>query len=207
MQVNKPTTEEQPAFQVVDRRPFANPEAVPSSEPAMEKPRYPSFVEELLARVSATERRFEEKKVEMHQEISKTKARLESDLERRVELEKQKMVLLFLDVLDNLERAITAAEREGGSNPLLDGVRMTAGLFQSKLRALGVERIETLRQPFNPNEAQAVTTLDVSVPELDGIVVDEMLRGYRMGDHILRPAHVRVGEFRGQATQPRNSGS
>ena len=204
MQAKKPQTEEQPAFQVVDRRPFANPEAIADSGPVEEKPRYPSFVEELLARVSATERRFEERKAEMQQEISRTKSRLESDSERRLELEKQKVVLPFLEVLDNLERAITAADRTGSSGLLLDGVRMTAELFRNKLRALGVESIETLSQPFNPNEAQAVTTVEVSTPELDGVVVDEILRGYRMGEHILRPAHVRVGEFRGRGSQPQD---
>ena len=73
---------------------------------------------------------------------------------------------------------------------------MTASLFRSKLRSLGVVSIDVLNQPFNPHEGQASATVPVSSPELDGIVVDELARGYRLGDHILRPAQVRVGQYR-----------
>ncbi len=192
---NKEKTEQPPDFQVVDKRSFANLDGLPAGAPVEEKPRYPTFVEELMAKLKAMEVRFEEKKKQIDEEIARTKTRLQSDYERKVEIEKQKIVLPFLEVLDNLERAILATE--GERTHLLDGVRMTANLFRAHLKALGVEAIPVLNEAFDPNLGQAVGTVPVSDRSQDGIVVDEVLRGYRMGNQLLRPAQVRVGQFEG----------
>lgn len=185
-------------FQVIDRRPFANLEDQPAGGRVEEKPRYPTYVEELLARASETQRRFEEMRSQMQQEVERTKVRLQADFERRVQLEKRDMVLPLLEVLDNLERALAASGSAADLGALREGLEMTAGLFRSKLRSLGVEPIEVLNLPFNPHEGQATATVRVSSPELDGVVVDELVRGYRIGDQVLRPAHVRVGEYRAE---------
>lgn len=145
--------------------------------------------------MAETERKFQEKKEQIDQEISRTKARLEADFERKLELEKQKIVRPFLEVLDNLQRAIDAAAQAGSTDDLLEGVRMTARLFRSKLQSIGVEIIPALDQPFDPNLAQAVGRVKVDQSNLDGIVVEEVLTGYRMNGQLLRPAMVRVGHF------------
>ena len=88
-------------FQVIDKRHFVNLEEIDKAHVGEAKPRYPSFVEELMGRMAETERRFEEKKALLDAEIARTKSRLEADYARRVELEKQKMVLPVLDVLDD----------------------------------------------------------------------------------------------------------
>ena len=172
-----------------------NLDALPADRPAEVKPRYPTYVEELQARVAETERRFEEKKAEMHQEIARTRARLEAELEKRVELEKHRIALPMLEVLDNLQRALAASQNSANCDSLVEGIRMTTGLFHKKLQSLGVEPIECLNRPFNPDEQQAIALISVVSPELDGLVVDEVLPGYRMGDQVLRPAQVRVGRF------------
>jgi molecular chaperone GrpE len=196
MEVKKTGSAEPQPFQVIDRRPFANLDSLPLQAPVEEKPRYPTYVEELQARVSDTQRRFEEMKSQMQQDVERTRARLHADFERRVQLEKRNMILPMLDVLDNLERAIAAAGTAKAVDTLRQGIEMTAGLFRSKLRSLGIEPIEVLNRPFDPHEGQATATVPVTSPELDGIVVDEVARGYRMGDQILRPAEVRVGSYR-----------
>ena len=196
MEVKKTGSDEPQPFQVIDRRPFANLDSLPLQAPVEEKPRYPTYVEELQARVSDTQRRFEEMKSQMQQDVERTRARLHADFERRVQLEKRNMILPMLDVLDNLERAIAAAGTAKAVDTLRQGIEMTAGLFRSKLRSLGIEPIEALNRPFDPHEGQATATVPVTSPELDGIVVDEVTRGYRMGDQILRPAEVRVGSYR-----------
>ncbi len=190
----KPTETEsgKPGFQVVDKRQFLNLDPADRT-PVEDKPRYPSFVEELMARTAATERKFEEKKQQIDEEIARTKARLESDFERRLELDKQKMVLPFLEVLDNLQRAIGAASQAGTVEGLLKGVQMTVDLFLAKLQAIGIEPIESLNRPFDPNSAEAVSQISVSEGSRDGIVIDELERGYSMNGQLLRPARVRVG--------------
>jgi molecular chaperone GrpE len=188
--------EEAVAFQVVDKRSFCNPDSVAADGQSVpKKPRYPTYVEELLAKVAAAERNLEEKKKLIDEEIVRTRTRLEADSQRRVELEKQKMLLPFLDILDNLERAINAATTGGKVDSLLEGVQMTASLLRSRFQALGVEPIPVIGQEFDPNVGQAVGIIEVTEPGSDGMVMDEVLRGYRMGDQLLRPARVRVGQY------------
>lgn len=190
----KKNGQEPTAFHVIDKRQFLDLDKIDATTVIEEKPRYPTYVEELLARTSETERRFEEKKKQIDEEIARTRARLEADYARRLELDKQKIVLQLLDVLDNLERALDAVARSGSIDHLREGVEMTASLFRAKLQALGVEQIPLVGQPFDPNLGQAVSMVDVQDEKNDGIVVEELLRGYKMGDHLLRPAQVRVGQ-------------
>jgi molecular chaperone GrpE len=182
-------------FQVIDKRQFVNLDTIDKATLAEEKPRYPTYVEELMARMAETERKFQEKKQQIDEEIGRTKARLESDFERQLELEKQKIILPFLEVMDNLQRALDSVSQSGTVEHLVEGVQMTADLFRSKLQALGIEMIPTLHQPFDPNLEQAIGTVKVTDAGSDGIVVEEVRPGYCMNGQLLRPAQVRVGRF------------
>jgi molecular chaperone GrpE len=182
-------------FQVVDKRQFVNLDAIDSSTPGEEKPRYPTYVEELMARMAETERKFQEKKKQIDDEIGRTRSRLENDFERKLELEKQKIILPFLEVMDNLQRALNSAARTGTTEHLLEGVQMTANLFRAKLQTMGIEIIPALNQPFDPNLEQAIGTIKVSDAGRDGIVLEEVQSGYCMNGQLLRPAQVRVGRL------------
>lgn len=182
-------------FQVIDKRKFVKLDKIDKGAVLEEKPRYPSYVEELMARMSETERKFQEKKQQIDEEILRTKTRLEMDFNRKLELEKQKIILPFLEILDNLQRAIDAASQGGTVNHLLEGVQMTALLFRSKLQSIGVDPISATGSPFDPNMSQAVGTVPVDDASQDGIVMEELQTGYRMEGQLLRPAQVRVGRF------------
>jgi molecular chaperone GrpE len=191
-----PVNDDSPVeFQVIDKRHIVDPDGVGVETPVEEKPRYPSYVEELMGRMVEMEKRFEEKKTQMADEVARTKARLEGDYRRRIELEKQRVLLPFLDVLDNLERAMEAATRPGDREALLEGVAMTGALFRSRLQAHGVEPIQVIDQPFDPNVGEAIGVVTVTEADRDGLVVEEVQRGYRIGDQLVRPAQVRVGRY------------
>jgi len=181
-------------FNVVDKRKFLNPDTVDINSVSDEQPRYPSYVEELIAKMKETERQFQEKKKQIDEEIGRVRVRLENDFEQRVEEESRKLALPFLEVLDNLERAIGASAKGASVEHLREGVEMTAHLFRAKLQSIGVEAIPATGQPFDPNVAQAVGMVPVSDAEHDGIVVEELQTGYTMRGQLLRPAQVRVGQ-------------
>jgi molecular chaperone GrpE len=185
--------QELPEFQVIDKRHFVDLDNMNIEDV---KPSYPTFVEELMGKLAETERRFEEKKKQIDEEITRTKARIESELERRLAIEKQKLVVPLLEVLDNLERALDAAAKGGSLDHLREGVSMIASLFRSKLQSLGVEPVQVLNQPFDPNFGQALGVVQVDSESQDGIVLEEVLRGYKMDDQLLRPAQVRVGQVK-----------
>ena len=188
---HEPTGNAAPAFRVIDRRIFADPEAVNLDSVEVPGPRYPSYVEELRGRVEEAERRFAERKHEMQEEITRVRTRLQLDFERKLELEKHQLLLPFLDVLDNLDRALEAAVDVG----LRGGLEMTVRDFRAKLQAKGVEEITVVGLPYDPNFGEAVGVVPVTSPAQDGVVLEEVQRGYRLGDRLLRPARVRVGSL------------
>ena len=182
-------------FHVVDKRKFVNADAVDINTVPDERPRYPSYVEELIAKMKETERQFEEKKKLIDEEIGRVRVRLETDFGQRIDEECRKLALPFLEVLDNLERAVDASTKNASVEHLREGVEMTAQLFRTKLRAIGIEAIPAAGQSFDPNLAQAVGIIQVSDAAEDGMVVEELQIGYMMRGQLLRPAQVRVGRI------------
>jgi len=104
----------------------------------------------------------------------------------------QKLLLKFLPVLDNLERALSAPKAEG-DDKLRQGVELTARSFREALTSEGLMPIEAVGQPFDPNLHEAVMTVD-SADHEDGTVIMEFQRGYRLGDRVIRPTMVQVSK-------------
>ena len=96
----------------------------------------------------------------------------------------------LLGVLDNLDRAVSHAS-DGAGSEFLSGVEMTARQFLDALRRQGVQEVEALGLPFDPNVHEAVMREETSeVPP--GIVRDVFQKGYLLNDRLLRPAMVKV---------------
>lgn len=94
----------------------------------------------------------------------------------------------FLEVVDNLSRALAAG---GSAEDLKTGVEMTLRQLEDALRRHGVEPVAAAGQRFDPAHHEAVSRLedpDVEAP----VVVEELQRGYRLHDRLLRPARVVV---------------
>jgi len=97
----------------------------------------------------------------------------------------------LLPVLDNVQRAIDAAERTPEAGSLLAGFRMTAQQIEKLLDDHGCTPIETDGKPFDPEVHEAILHQPVEgVP--DGQVVGAVSRGYRLHDRVVRPAQVIV---------------
>lgn len=100
----------------------------------------------------------------------------------------------LLPVLDNLRRAVEAAPNDEGGG-LLDGIRFTVRQFEEALESVGVLHIEALGQPFDPAFHEAVAGTESDDVTVD-TVIDELQRGYRIGDRVIRPSLVRVAHPR-----------
>ena len=161
----------------------------------------PSYVEELETRTKAAEQkvqevqsRFEQLRKQLQNETDETRQRLNRAADERAQREKNNFIAALLPVLDNLDRATEAAETGASSALISEGIRRTASSFENALAAAGVEPVESVGQPFDPELHEAVETVEVE-PEMEGKVVAEYSRGYKIGDRLLRPARVKVGRF------------
>jgi molecular chaperone GrpE len=103
----------------------------------------------------------------------------------------------LLPVLDNLERALAAAEQRGtagqaGDETLAEGVRLVREELESVLRRSGVESYEPAGEPFDPHCHEAMMTRPAGA-EYAGKVLEVLEKGYRLDGQVLRPARVVVG--------------
>jgi molecular chaperone GrpE len=99
-----------------------------------------------------------------------------------------KLAKELLPALDNLDRAIDAAEAE---DPLLAGVRLVRSELSAALARLGIEAFAPLGEAFDPNLHEAVAQQPVE-GAVSGAVAEVFQNGYRMGETIIRPARVLV---------------
>jgi molecular chaperone GrpE len=94
----------------------------------------------------------------------------------------------FLPILDSFERALKAG---GDAGDFRNGVELIYRQFQDALQKSGVQPIVALGQAFDPRVHEAIEMVDTTeVP--DHHVLDELQRGYKYKDRLLRPAMVRV---------------
>jgi molecular chaperone GrpE len=203
------TEEEAPRVRFNDRRRIRlgeEDEGESEQQPAEEAPSVkPSYVEELEARTRDAEQkaadvqsRFEHVKAELKRETDELRQRLARNADERVAREKAAFISALLPVIDNLQRAVEASEAGGSQEALLDGLRGTLSGFESVLTRIGAEPIEALAQTFDPELHEAVDTAEVE-PELDGQVIAQYGRGYRLGSQLLRPARVQVGRAKSES--------
>jgi len=99
-----------------------------------------------------------------------------------------KLAKELLPALDNLDRAIEAAQDE---DPLLAGVRLVRSELAAALARVGIEAFAPLGEPFDPNRHEAMAQQPVDGAAA-GTVAEVYQNGYRMGDTIIRPARVLV---------------
>ena len=165
----------------------------------------PSYVEELEARAREAEQkvtdvqaRFEQVRAELKRETDELRQRLGRNADERVAREKAAFISALLPVVDNLQRAVEAAESGGSQEALIDGLRGTISGFESVLTQIGAEPVEALAQAFDPELHEAVDTVEVE-PARDHTVTAEYSRGYTMGGQLLRPARVQVGRANTEA--------
>jgi molecular chaperone GrpE len=103
---------------------------------------------------------------------------------------KASVVKDLLPVIDNFERALKHAPEELKGNDYIKGIEGIVKLFEKTLADIGVERIKTVGEPFDPHYHEAV-----SMEEGEGnqeVVSEELQAGYKLGDEVIRHAMVRV---------------
>ena len=107
----------------------------------------------------------------------------------------------LLPVLDNISRALEAAEKTADAVSLLEGFKMMGRQLQAVLQRHHCTRIESLGQPFDPHLHHAILQQpSAEVPP--NTVLHETQAGYRVHDRVVRPAHVIVSAAPPQTKSP-----
>jgi molecular chaperone GrpE len=177
-------------------------EIQPSAEAALEPPPEAGQAEQFERRARLAEDRLTEvltayRKVKTENEGFRD--RVARDVERTFNRRHEKLLVKFIDILDNLDRALEAAEQTYAGNPLIEGLILVRTQLLQTLQEEGLERIPAIGRPFDPNFAEAVETRLVDDPDDHHVVVKELMRGYRLNGRVARAARVVLGEYAGPA--------
>jgi molecular chaperone GrpE len=117
--------------------------------------------------------------------------RIRQQSEDSVRVQRENFLRDLLPIVDNLERAVEAAQGGGNGQPIVEGVEMVLRSLLDFLRANGVTQVNSVGQTFDPQLHEAVDQVH-SPHHPPNTVVSEFHRGYVIGDRTLRPARVAV---------------
>jgi molecular chaperone GrpE len=137
----------------------------------------------------------------LKKENEDVRERQSRNVERRFEQRRERLLLKFIDVLDNLDRALEAAQTSFAGQPLVEGMILVRTQLLQTLQDEGLDRIPVVGLAFDPAVSESVSTAPVTEPEQHHIVVKELLRGYRLNGRVARASRVVIGIFEGAETE------
>lgn len=117
--------------------------------------------------------------------------RSRKDVEQAERRGRESILRELLPVIDNLGRAVQASEDAADVAAVREGVEMVLKLFEDTAARIGLTRVESVGQRFDPNIHDAFQQL-ATAEHAPGTIVQEYQPGYMLGDKLLRPAMVVV---------------
>lgn len=160
--------------------------------------------DELVAQAQAEAKDWQDKYLRLHAEWDTYRRRTAEQREQERVRAGEKLVEKLLPVIDDFERTIDYAEKNGEAG-LIDGVKAVHSKFVNVLESGGVQVINPAGQAFDALECQAVATVDdASVP--DETVHEVYQKGYKMGTKVLRAAMVTVTTGGPKRPKPESEG-
>lgn len=135
----------------------------------------------------------EEKYLRLYAEFENYKKRTRAELDTERAYRSQSVLRDILPALDNIERALAQKGESAEFKSLHKGVEMVYESLLNSLKENGLEVIEAIDQPFDPNFHQAVMQESDSEKE-SGIVLEELQKGYKLKERVLRASMVKVNE-------------
>jgi molecular chaperone GrpE len=172
-----------------DGAPPAASDPTPAAEAAQAYHQRARLAEDRLAEVLTAYRTIKSENEGFRERISK-------NLQRRFTQRHETLLLKFIDILDNLDRALEAAQRSYAGEPLLEGMILVRTQLLARLQEEGLERVPVLGLPFDPAVSESVAMQPVPDPDHHHLVVKELMRGYRLNGRIVRPSQVVIGDYR-----------
>ncbi len=123
------------------------------------------------------------------------KRRIETERTEQARFAGAALVINILPIFDDLDRAVNTVDASLAGLNWVQGIVAIHRKFASLLEAMDVHEVEAAGQPFDPSVHEAVA----KQPGAEGKVIAVVQKGYRLGDKVIRPAMVTVGDGAAQA--------
>jgi molecular chaperone GrpE len=187
------TSESAPVTPEAETEAAAAPTPAPESAP--ENPALtPEQLADLLARAAKADENWE-RLVRTSADFDNFKKRAAREKQDAIKYATESLLQKIMPVLDNFEAALTAAQNSSADSlkSLQDGVAMIHSQLKNTLTEAGLEEVAATGKPFDPNIHEAVSQQE-SAEVAEGIVLQQLRKGYKLRDRLLRPATVIVAK-------------
>ncbi|MEK7675990.1 MAG: nucleotide exchange factor GrpE [Verrucomicrobiota bacterium] len=189
--------ETQPA---AERAPAAAPEAeaVALAAPLVKAEWTPEQLEDLKARASRADENYD-RFLRVTADFDNFRKRAARERQEAIRFANESILAKLVPVLDNFDMALTAATNAPSSNAesFRAGVAMIYNQLKSALAEAGLEEIDATQKPFDPNWHEAVSEQESAAAE--GQVLQQLRKGYKLSERLIRPATVVVAKKPGGA--------
>jgi len=190
--------EEEPVINIVDRR-SALLEKDELDQINVHEERLPSYVEKLKKEAEEKDQKLKDyisAYKEKTAEDDGFRKRLEKDNDVRLDQFKANLFSRLVPILDNLNRAIEAANTNNDFDGLNKGVEMVSKQFSRELKNNNVEIIDAKNRKFDPKTDEVFLTEETKDPEMDNMIVQELEPGYIFKDKLIKAAKVKVAHLK-----------
>jgi molecular chaperone GrpE len=126
-----------------------------------------------------------------HADVENLKKRFDRQIEEVKKYCSERLIIELLDVVDELEMAVTSGRSSNSAEAVIQGVEMTLKKLKKVLESEGVSPIECLGKPFDPSKHNAVATVEKEDAK-ECTIVEEVRKGYTMREKVIRPSIVKV---------------
>jgi len=133
----------------------------------------------------------EDKFLRTHAEFENARRRLDKEKADFLKYANEGIIMDFLPILDNLEISEKHIKEAKDFKAVQEGVDMIQVQIQRFLKDIGVERIKSVGEKFDPHVHEAIEVEETSDKE-EGVIVEEMKPGYWLNSKLLRPAMVKI---------------
>jgi molecular chaperone GrpE len=146
-----------------------------------------------IAEAKAETARFKEQWMRSAADFDNFRKRSRRELEDTRKAGREELLKDLLPVFDNLERAMTSAERATEVKPVSDGLKMVLRQFVDTLGRSGITKVPTIGSQFDPSHHEAIQQIETD-EHSPGTVVAEVQPGYLQGERLIRAAMVVVAK-------------
>ncbi len=150
-------------------------------------------LKERLAESEEKAKQLEDRLLRLAAEYDNYRKRTAKEFDYLCQNANENLISKLLDTLDNFERALDSAKNSGDYESFRKGVELIYTHLKELLEKEGLKPIEAVCKPFDPNYHEAVTQCESEEHE-EGIVADEMCKGYMLNEKLLRPSKVVVSK-------------
>jgi molecular chaperone GrpE len=158
------------------------------------------LLKERLAKSEEQSKELEDRLLRLAAEFDNYKKRMAKEFGYLIKNANENLMLQLLDTLDNFQRALDSAKTSDDYDSFHKGVELIHNHMKEILTKEGLKEIEALGKPFDPNFHEAVTQAESDEHD-EGIIMDEISKGYMLNDRLLRASKVVVSKGKGKAEE------